>query len=327
MAGTYLQQDFYGEIVNAAPAFNAATMTDHQLVELVRSVPAVQHARKHCDWVVVTALYQPKLQGLNAPITNASECWLAFVDREEHSTPGWTKIPLVLFSSYERNENIFKVMLPAAMPQQPLVVLNHALPQARCLGLAHLIRGKELARGAPGQPHLLASKIPGWSGRAFLPGQLEMTKGYLWRRNATRDMAEYTEQVARMESSGFNASEPSRARLPITDTLWMIWPSWPGGDMIAEKMSRLWLHEVARYSSFEKVAYAWIVSQLPTFKAYLTDAIYIYSPTQKCGWTPGMDTNKGNSSKKKRTKKRRGMMMKLRRRLGGEAQSEKPREQ
>ena len=46
MAGTYLQQDVYGEITNAAAAFNAATMNDHKLVELVGLVPAVQHARK-----------------------------------------------------------------------------------------------------------------------------------------------------------------------------------------------------------------------------------------------------------------------------------------
>ena len=105
-----------------------------------------------------------------------------------------------------------------------------------------------------------------------------------------------------MARAGFNSSQ----RLPVVDTLWMIWPT---GDAVAEKVSQLWLHEVARFSSYEKVSYPWVVSQVPDFKADLTDAIYIYSPTQKCGYnasaTPPV---KGKTSKRS---KRRG-----RRRLG-----------
>ena len=94
-----------------------------------------------------------------------------------------------------------------------------------------------------------------------------------------------------MARAGFNTS----LRLPVVDTLWMIWPT---GDEIAEKMSRLWLHEVARYSSYEKTSYPWVVSQVPKFKPVLTDAIYIYSPEQRCDY--GMP--KGNSSTKKSKK-------------------------
>ena len=277
MAGTYLQQDVYGEIPDVTPLFDAATMSDHQLVELVRNQPAVRAARKHCEWVVATSMYQSRAAALRPPKTDTPECWLAFLDRDEHSAPGWTKVPMVLFSSYERNENIFKVMLPAVLSPQRLVYLNHALPQARCLSLPHLIRARELVRGAADQPHLLASKIPSWSGRAMLPGQLDMTQGYLQRRNATSDMTEFETQVARMSRAGFNTSQ----RVPVTDTLWMVWPT---GDQWAERMSRLWLHEVARFSSYEKVSYAWVAAQVPAFRPRLTDAIYIYSPEQRnCG--------------------------------------------
>ena len=291
MAGTYLQQDVYGDIPNVVPKFNKA-MSDHQLVELIRSQPAVHAARKNCDWVVVTAIYQGSLAALRPPHTNSSECWLAFMDREEHVAPSWTKIPLVLFGSYERNENIFKVIMPAVLVQQRIVFVNHALPQARCLGLPHMVRGKELERGAADQPHLLASKIPGWSGRAVMPGQIEMTRGYLERRNSSkdvgagRDLAELDEVLARMVHTGFNTSD----RLPVVDTLWMIWPA-PGN--VTEKMSRLWLHEVARWSAYEKIAYPWVVSRVPEFKARLTDAIYIYSPTQRV--CPG-DTDSPSSN-------------------------------
>ena len=293
MAGTYLQQDVYGEIPNATPLFNAATMSDHQLIDLVQALPAVQAARKHCTWVVATSMYQHKVAALQPPSTNESNCWLAFVDREEHSAPGWTKIALILFRSFERNENIFKVMLPAVLAGQPLVYLNHALPQARCLSLPHLVRAKELTKGASVQPHLLASRIPGWSGRAVLPGQLEMTKGYLQRRNATADRVDLAEQQARMSRAGFNVS----LRLPVADTLWMLWPT---GDEVAERMSRLWLHEVARFSSFEKVSYAWVVSQVPQFRARLTDAVYIYSPQQRCGWTANSSSSKRKAKSKRR---------------------------
>ena len=100
-----------------------------------------------------------------------------------------------------------------------------------------------------------------------------------------------------MERQSFNTSR----RLPVTDTLWMIWPT---GDEIAEKMSRLWLHEVARFSSYEKVSYPWVVSQVPDFKAYLTDAVYIYSPEQRCGWNGSSSSGGGGGGKKKKSKKR-----------------------
>lgn len=307
MAGTYLQQDVYGEIQvpNVTPLFKADSMSDHQLISLLHSLPAVKTARKQCEWIVATSLYQPKTATLQPPRTNNSECWLAFVDREEHAAAGWTKIAVTLFSSYERNENFFKVALPAVL-QKPLVYLNHALPQARCLSLAHFIRGKESNYGAPETPHLLASKIPGWSGRAVLSGQLEMTWGYLLRRNATTDIADLAQLEARMAHAGFNSSQ----RLPVTDTLWMIWPVHDAAAVeIAASVSRLWLHEVARYSSYEKTSYPWIVSQVPKFRPRLTDAIYIYSPEQRCGDPGG---GGGNSSKKKRrTRSKRGRSRRL----------------
>ena len=304
MAGTYLQQDVYGSIPHAAPLFNAATMNDQQLIDLVQAVPAVAHARRSCNWILVTSLYQPKPAELKPPATNTSECWLAFVDREDHSTPGWIKIPLVLFHSYERNENFVKVMLPAVLSPRPSIFVNHALPQARCLALPHLIRAKELSAGDSSQPHLLASKIPSWSGRSKLPGHLEMTQGYLERRNATEDMVEFQELLHRMARSGFNTSQP----LPVTDTLWMIWPL---PDKAAERMSRLWTHEVARHSSHEKASYAWVVSRVPDFRPRLTDAFYIYSSSQRmCGGGAGnlaAPTSGKNAPRKKK------------RRLGGRA--------
>lgn len=297
MAGTYLQQDIYGLIPNAAPRFNAASMSDHQLIALLHALPEVQAAKKRCTWVVATSMYQPKVAALTAPMTNTSECWLVFLDRKEHAAPGWTKIPLVLFNSWERNENIFKVMLPAVLAGHPFVYLNHALPQARCMSLDHMIRGKEIAKGASDQPHLLASAIPNWSGRRLLPGQIEVTDGYLKRRNATSDLTDLAEQLSRMAHAGFNYTMVSHK---VTDTLWMIWPT---GDEVAERMSRLWLHEVARFSSYEKISYPWVAAQVPTFKAYLSNAVYIYSPDQRtCGRLPGNSTGTSGKAKKRKLK-------------------------
>ena len=298
MAGTYLQQDVYGTIAGATPLFNAASMSDHQLVELVHSHPAAggeEALRLGGRNIALPA------QGCGAQAAaDEYDRVLARICRSRGA--GRRKFRLdksaaVLFNSYERNENIFKVILPAVLRGQPLVYINHALPQARCLALPHMIRGKELQKGSANTPHLLASRIPGWSGRAVLVGHLEMTKGYLDRRNATADLADYAEQLARMERQSFNTSR----RLPVTDTLWMIWPT---GDEIAEKMSRLWLHEVARFSSYEKVSYPWVVSQVPDFKAYLTDAVYIYSPEQRCGWNGSSSSGGGGGGKKKKSKKR-----------------------
>ena len=122
-----------------------------------------------------------------------------------------------------------------------------------------------------------------------------------------------------MARAGFNASSP---RIPrITDTLWMIWPK---ADSTVEKVSELWLHEVARFSSFEKTSYPWVVSQVPTFMPRLTDAIYIYSPDQKCG-LDGTVKKKAKSEGQDGHRKRR-LKGRLRRRLGGKFANSRPQE-
>lgn len=274
MAGTYLQQDAYGEIPGVVPRFDKNRMTDEDLIALVQSHPAVHEARHRCDWIVATAMYQQKAGTLKPPWTNASACWLAFVDRDEHSAAGWTKVPLVLFSSYERNENAVKAMLPAILPRRPIVYVNHVLPQARCLGLSHLTRARDLDPSVAARPHLFASRIPGWSGRSHLPGYLEMAKGYLERRNASADLLDFGVQLSRMAREGFNTSQ----WLPVVDTLWMIWPT---GDKLVEQFSRDWLHEVAHFSSFEKVSYSFVVWRHSDFRVKLVDAIYVYAPQQR----------------------------------------------
>jgi hypothetical protein len=306
MAGTYIQGDVYGQIPDVTPLFNARA-DDDTLLRTIRDVPAVAAARKACDWVVVTAMYQRKPGALKPPNTTTPECWLAFVDRAEHATAGWTQVPLVLFSSYERNENAFKVMMPAVL-LRPMVFLNHVLPQSRCFELSHIRRGKELAAGAPGQPHLLASKIPSWSGRSLLSNMLQITRDFSRKKNSTGDLADLDEQEARMARAGFNSSSPGIPR--ITDTLWMIWPK---SDEAVERLSRLWLHEVARFSSFEKVSYPWVVSQVPDFRPKLTDAIYIYSPQQRCGWKTEGGGGGGGGGAKKKGAKRKTKMMRLKR--------------
>ena len=111
-----------------------------------------------------------------------------------------------------------------------------------------------------------------------------------------------------MARAGFNSSSP---RVPlITDTLWMIWPK---SDAAVERLSRLWLHEVARFSSFEKVSYPWVVSQVPAFRPKLTDAIYIYSPQQRCGWKTEGGGGGGGGGAKKKGAKRKTKMMRLKR--------------
>ena len=40
------------------------------------------------------------------------------------------------------------------------------------------------------------------------------------------------------------------------------------------------------------------------FKAYLTDAVYIYSPEQRCGWNGSSSSGGGGGGKKKKSKKR-----------------------
>ena len=276
MAGTYLQQDVYGEIAGAAPLFTSGAMNDSQLVSALQAVPAISRASTACEWIVVTAMYQPTRRSLRPPNTTTPECWLAFLDRLDHATPNWTSVPLLIFGSFERNENFIKVMLPTVFTQRT-VFLNHALTEHRCFTLSHIIRGQELIKGASPQPHLLASRIPTWSGRSLLPVQLELTRDYAAARNATHDLADLQRLESRMARAEFNASACS---LRIMDTLWMIWPT---ADEKARTVSRLWMHEVARFSSFEKVSYPWVISQVPGFSQWLTDAIYIYAPAQRCG--------------------------------------------
>ena len=222
-----------------------------------------------------------------------SECWLAFVDRVEHVALGWTKVPLLLFGTYERNENFVKVMLPAVFTQR-VIFLNHALPEARCFKLSHITRAPELARGATKQPHVLASKIPSWSGRSILSNQLEITREFSTKRNRTGDLADLATLQTRMKDANFNASAPNLPR--ILDTLWMIWPV---VDDVVQRLSRLWMHEVARYSCFEKASYPWVFSRVPEFKPWLTDSIYIYSPEQRCGWGSKEKTNASRRTKKR----------------------------
>ena len=295
MAGTYLQQDLYGEIPGARPLFDATTTTDAQLIDMLRVLPAIAQARTSCDWVVVTALYQPKRAQLKPPNSTTPECWLAFVDRDEHATPNWTKVPLILFSSYERNENAVKVMLPAIFHERDVIFLNHALPEARCFNLAHLVRGKELARGSPDRPHLLASKIPSWSARAQPAMQLENTRTFAAQRNRSRDLEDLSSLEARMRRAGFNISAPGLP--PVVDTLWMIWPR----NEAAQEFSRRWLHEVVRFSSFEKASYAFVRFLVHDFKPRLTDAIYVYSPAQRCGWGTAKpkSAHKGSKGRKR----------------------------
>ena len=105
-----------------------------------------------------------------------------------------------------------------------------------------------------------------------------------------------------MARAGFNTS----LRLPVTDTLWMIWPAI---DEVAQTLSRLWMREVARHSCFEKAAYPFVLSQVPKFVARLTNAVYIYSPEQRCGYwsnSGGGNASKGGAkSRKRHTAKRR----------------------
>mmetsp|Transcript_22462 Transcript_22462/g.50753 ORF Transcript_22462/g.50753 Transcript_22462/m.50753 type:complete len:285 (-) Transcript_22462:900-1754(-) len=278
MAGTYIQADVYGELPGARTLFDASSMSDSALIGALRSVPAVAHAHasSSCSWIVATAVYQPKRATLRPPNSTKPECWLAFLDRDEHAAPGWTKVPLVMFSSYERNENAVKVMLPAVL-ERDVIFLNHVLPEARCFSLPHLIRGKEFASDAAHRPHLLASKIPSWSGRAQPAVQLEQTREFAAKRNFTADLADLDRLQERMGHAGFNITTPGLP--PVVDTLWMIWPSSDAG----QAFSRHWLHEVARFSSFEKASYSFVRARVPEFKPWLTDAIYVYSPAQRCG--------------------------------------------
>ena len=73
-------------------------------------------------------------------------------------------------------------------------------------------------------------------------------------------------------------------------------------------------HEVARFSRYEKVSYSWVVSQVPRFKPRLTDAIYIYSPEQRCGWSSSKGGS-SNSTPRKQKRRLRGLRRRSSRRL------------
>ena len=54
-------------------------------------------------------------------------------------------------------------------------------------------------------------------------------------------------------------------------------------------------------SSYEKISYPWAAAQVSGFKAYLTNAIYIYSPDQRtCGRPPSNASSTGGKSKSRR---------------------------
>ena len=71
-------------------------------------------------------MYQPKAGLLKPPLDakglqlsgSQTACWLAFVDRSEHQTPGWTQVPVLLAPSFERNSNAIKAILPALFSRQ-----------------------------------------------------------------------------------------------------------------------------------------------------------------------------------------------------------------
>jgi len=253
-------------------------MSDDQLLQSLRAIPevaaALAAARRQCPWVVATAVYSPTLVALRPPnSTLTPACWLAFVDRKVHSTPRWTQIQLVMFDSDERNENAVKVMLPA-LGFQRVVFLAQRVPESRCMELGHLVRAKALdAADAPSLPHLLAPRMP--HGRSSsLSTQLRMSRLAAGWRRSEAELMELTGLEERMTLAGFNFSS---AR--TIDTLWLIWPT---GDKVAERLSRLWLREVSRFSRHEQLSYPWVRAQVPEFRARLVTATYVYSPAQRC---------------------------------------------
>ena len=109
MSGTWLQEGYYGSDLATSPGLTGKE-SDDQLLEFARGLPAIAAARKLCrhSWVVVTAIFRMNPTSILAPRSHAPldpACWLAFVDRADHVTPGWTKVPLVLFSSCTKPVN------------------------------------------------------------------------------------------------------------------------------------------------------------------------------------------------------------------------------
>jgi hypothetical protein len=179
------------------------------------------------------------------------------VDRSEHRTPGWRQAVLTLFSEYERNANAVKVMGPLLFPGAGVFYLDSTLTRARCFSLPWLVRAKELAPAPVGggtaaqPPHLFASAIPSWSGRSSVAVQLELTRAFVRKRKDEGAEKDLDALVAAIRAdpgpAGFNVSSLLKRQIP--DTLWMAWPS--TSDDVAERLSRMWFHEVARRSACE----------------------------------------------------------------------------
>ena len=139
MSGTWLQSGTYGPHPGyTAPS--AGNTSAEALLQALRSLPAVEAARRsNCEWVVATTMFAHKPTQLRPPAshtpTTPPHCWLAFVDTLEHHTPGWTAVKLALFADLERNQNIVKVALPAAL-EKPALYVDHTITRviaARCV--------------------------------------------------------------------------------------------------------------------------------------------------------------------------------------------------
>lgn len=288
------QEGYYGRVGGLRATGHE---TDEQLIASARSLKPVANARRLCHtWLVVTAIYREPKQTIMPPRSHAPlapDCWLAFVDRPEHTTPGWVQAPLVLFDEYSRNANAIKVIVPLLFEAtSSIFYLDFSLTRARCMAFPHLVRAKELTPTlAPAQAlHLYASAIPSWSGRSSVPVQIDLTRSFIRKQKDARAEMELDalEKLMRADPS-FNASSFEKRLIP--DTLWMAWPA--TNDGIAQRLAKSWFHEVARRSSFEKASFAWVASKLPLRRLFV-NAVYIYEAHQRCNCsatslpTPGL---------------------------------------
>ena len=144
MSGTWLQEGFYGTGLQPSVGLTGKE-SDEELLDFARKRPAVAAARRLChSWVIVTAIYRGGAipQHIMPPRSYAPlnpACWLAFVDRAEHETPGWNQVGLTLFPEYERNNNVVKVFLPLLFPESSIFYLDYTLTHARCFAAPHLL--------------------------------------------------------------------------------------------------------------------------------------------------------------------------------------------
>ena len=222
MSGTWPQSGTYGPNPEySRPAGDGSAVA---LLEAVRALPAVAAARdSKCEWVVATTLFAHKPGSLRPPASHAptkAHCWLAFVDRLEHRTPGWTAVKLAIFPELERGQNIVKVMLPAVL-ERPSIYVDYTITTVRCIALPHLIREPVLVpdRLAAKPLHMLASKIPGWSSRSKLTVQIELMRDFVRKGRMTASEAQLDELESRMQKAGFNASSgPYTAQGGLCDT-------------------------------------------------------------------------------------------------------------